>query len=966
MTSKRLVPRSRFRSLVTSLALAVAILACGSSPPPAQVPAARPAAVAVAVPATRPPAPADAVSPLDPAIKRGTLPNGLTYYVVKHAKPEQRAALWLAVNAGSVLEDEDQRGLAHFVEHMAFNGTKRFPKQQIVDFIEKSGMQFGADVNAYTSFDETVYQLLIPTDDPALVGKGLDVLRDWAGDITFDPVEVDKERGVVLEEWRLGRGAAARIFDKQFPIMFSGSRYGERLPIGKPEILKTAPRDALVRFYRDWYQPQNMAVIAVGDFDDHQLEAEITARFGDLKRTADAKTRAPVPVPRDHPTLVTVETDKELPRTSVAVYDKLEHRRESTKGDYRRFIVEGLYHAMVNARFAELTTDPESPLMYASSGTGGFARTSDTFERYAGAKQGRVEEALTTLVREIARVEKFGFLPSELARAARSQLASAESSAAEWEKTPSPELADEITRHYFEGEQMPGRILELAYDREMIPSVTLAELNHLARTWGGEAGRVIAISAPEHTTVPSPEAVRALVASASTAAVEPWRDDAGDRPLLATPPAPGKVVKTVHEDTTGATTWTLANGVRVIVKPTAFQNDEVVFSGFQRGGSSRIADKDFVQARFAADIVSASGVGEFDSTALTKVLAGKQAHAGVGISELSEAVYGGARPADLETALQLLHLRLTAPRRDEKAFARWRAQKIEEVRNRALSPERTFFEQMFAVHSSNHPRRAPVTLEMIGKVELDRALAVYKDRFSDLGDFTFVFVGNLDLAKLQPLAETYLGSLPSKGRKETWKDLGVKFPPGKVTRTFTLGSEPKSFVYLAMNAPDTWTRDGARDAEILSMVLEIKLREVLREDMGGVYGVQIWSSLGREPRPERDLGVFFGCAPENVDKLRAAVFAEVAKVAKAGIDDVYLDKVRETLRRTRETDSKTNWWWMSQLRDVAYFGDDPGAQLDIAATLARVTKPNVQAAARRFFDPSRYVLGVMRPVAAAR
>lgn len=952
-------------TLVRALISCAVAAGCGGAPAPEPAKASAPPVVT----ASRPPArsvPIDPVSPLDPKIKRGKLPNGLTYFIVKHHKPEQRAALWLAVNAGAVQEDDDQRGLAHFVEHMAFNGTKRFPKQAIIDYIEKAGIRFGADLNAYTSFDQTVYQLVVPTDDQTVMLKGLDILRDWAADVTFDPVEVDKERGVVLEEWRLGRGADARIFDKQFPIIFSGSKYGQRLPIGQPEILKTAPRDTLVRFYRDWYQPQNMAVIAVGDFDDKQIEAEITSRFSSLARTPNAKERTPVPVPHDHPTLVTIETDKEMPSSRVSVYDKMEHRRETTKGDYRKYLVENLYHAMLNARFAELAQDPDSPFVYAGSSTGGFARTSDTFERYASAKEGRIEECVTALFREIARVEKFGFLPSELARAVADQLTSAESSAAEWEKTDASSLADEITRLYFEGEQMPGRALELAFNRELLPTITLAELNHLAATWGGERGRVIAISAPAKAAVPTVDKVRALAAAGAAFPVEAWKDDAGDRPLMAAKPSPGKVTKTSYDQTTDITTWTLANGIKVLVKPTTHQNDEVMFTGFARGGSSLVSDKDFVHARFASGIVSSSGVGDFDATALRKVLAGKDARAFVAISELAEWINGGARPADLETALQLAHLRVTAPRKDPKAFARWKAQALEAVRNRALDPERTFFEQMGSVTSSNHPRYAPETPEMIERVDHDKALALYKDRFADLGDFTFVFVGNLDLVSLQPLVETYLGSLPSAGRKEMWKDVGVKFPAGKVTKTFSLGSEPKSFFDLSMNAPETWTLDAARDAQILSMVLRIRLREVLREDMGGVYGVQIWANLSREPKQRRDLGVFFGCAPENVAKLQKAVFDEVAKIAREGVSEDYLAKVRETLKRTRETDSKTNRWWQSQIRQAAYYGDDLGAALDIGATVARVSSANVKASAKRFFDPTRYVLGVMKPAAGAK
>jgi zinc protease len=909
------------------------------------------------------PAPVDPLSiptPLDPKIKVGKLSNGLTYYVMKHAKPEQRAALWLAVNAGSVQEDNDQRGLAHFVEHMAFNGTKRFPKQAIVDYIEKVGMQFGPDVNAYTTFDHTVYQLLVPTDNRDVMLKGLDILRDWAGDVSFDPVEVDKERGVVLEEWRLGRGAFSRVNDKQWPVIFQGSRYAERLPIGQPEILKTAKRDTLVRYYKDWYRPDMMAVMAVGDFDPVAMEKEIQARFGDLAKPANPRPRDLVKVPRDHDTAVTIVTDPELPFSGITIYDKLDRRPESTKGDYRRFIVENLYHTMLNARFEELALDPAAPFLSAGSGTTSFALGGDLFLRNAQAKENKVLESLAVLLREIERVEKHGFLATELARARRQLLVSAENAAAEWDKTQAPDIADEMTRHFFEGEQMPGRPLELAFNREFLPQITLAELNTLAKTWGGDKGRVIAVSAPAKAKLPTEADIRALLRSAATEKVEAWKDS-GDRPLLAKPPAPGKVAATKTNDKLGTTEWKLENGVRVVVKPTTFQNDEIKFEGWSLGGTSLVPDKDYVHARFADSIVGASGVADLDPITLRKVLAGKVAQVSVGLGDLTQYVDGQTRPADLETAMQLLHLRLTAPRKDERAFNAWKQNQLEWVRNRRLMPEVVFFEAMTQIQTSDHPRRRPPTPEMIGQVDHDKALQIYKDRFADASGMTFVFVGNIDPAKLLPLAETYLGSLPNKGRKERWRDIGVKYPTTKITKEIVAGTEPKSFVSISMSRPDRWSRDAERDARILTMVLGIRLREILREDMGGVYGVSSYAYITREPTQRSGFGIFFGCNPDNTDKLRTAAFDEVVKISKEGIGDTYLDKVREQLRREHETAVKENHWWVSELRSAYYFNEDLGASTDIDAVIKRVTKDNVRDAAKRFFDPRTYILGVMRP-----
>jgi zinc protease len=536
-----------------------------------------------------------------------------------------------------------------------------------------------------------------------------------------------------------------------------------------------------------------------------------------------------------------------------------------------------------------------------------------------------------------------------------------ENSAAEWDKTPGDQIADEMTRNFFEGEQMPGRPYELELFRQLLPTITLDELNHLAKTWGGDKGRVIAISGPATTKLPSEADVRSLIKAAGAERVTAWQDTAGDRALMAKPPTPGKVVSTTTDAAAGTMVWTLSNGVRVVVKPTTFQNDEISISGWQLGGSSLIADRDFVHARFAGEIVGQSGVGDFDPVALRKVLAGKVAYVGVSVAEMTQDVWGSTRPTDLETALQLLHLRITAPRADAKAFSAWKQDQLEWVKNRKLMPEIQFYDEMTAVSTSNHLRRRPTTLAMIEQVNPDKALALFKQRFADANGFTFIFVGNIDPAKLQPLVETYLASLPAKGRKEKWKDINVKFPTKTITKTITAGTEPKSFVSLTMNNPDKWTLDSERDAKILSMILRIRLREVLREDMGGVYGVQAYAWTSREPKHRRGFRVSFGCKPENVEALQKAVFDEVGKIAKDGIGSDYLDKVREQLRRTHETDLKENGWWMGQLREAYYFGEKFEVISNVDATIKRVTSEHVKAAAKKFFDAKHYVLGVMRP-----
>ncbi|HTJ43279.1 MAG TPA: insulinase family protein [Kofleriaceae bacterium] len=948
------------------LLAAVTALGCGSHTPAPTPPPTTGGPVATPIPpAPIPPRdPLDKQIPTDARVKVGRLPNGLTYYILPHKKPLARANLWLAVNAGSILEDDDQRGLAHLVEHMAFNGTKNFPKQAVVDFMEKSGMRFGPDVNAYTSFDQTVYQLTVPTDDGKSVDTGLDILRDWAGNIAFEPEEVEKERGVVLEEWRLGRGAFMRLFDKEAPVLFHDSRYKDRLTIGLPEVIKGAPRDRVVQFYKDWYRPELMAVIVVGDVaDEDAIVAGITKRFGDLADPAKPKPRIAYPIPHDHDLLVSVATDPEMPFTQVQIYDKMDHRAELTLRDYRRVLVEQLFHDMLNQRFEEIARRPDAPFTGAFSGSDDLGRTADAYVRAATARAGHAEEALAGIYQEVVRVERHGFGADEFDRAKKNLLRRYETTARERDKTNGRQYADEITRLYFTAEFMPGAEGELAMAQQFLPDITLDEINALAKQ-GGQRGRVVVVTGPAKDPLPDAAKVKDVIAQIEKSDVGPWTETAAPASLMAAAPKGGTITKTREIPEIGVTEWTLSNGAKVVVKPTDFQNDDVELSGFSPGGTSLVKDKDFDTARFADDVINDGGVGDYDRIALGKALTGKAVHASAWIGELEEGVSAGASPDDLETMFQLVYLRFTAPRKDADAFAAWKTRELDYAQNRRLQPERAFFEDMDSFKSQKHPRRAPVTPEVVNKVDLDKALAIYKDRFADAGDFTFVIVGNVDLEKLRPMVETYLASLPATKRKETWKDVGVHFPKGAKELDVTGGTEPKSFVYYARHATQKWTKDTDRDLKILQMLLSIRLREVLREDMSGVYGVQVWANVTRRPRQEREFGVFFGCDPANVEKLRDAVVNVVKTVQKDGLGDDYLEKVRAEITRGHETELRENRYWLYKLADAWRFGDDPKDIPSVDPILARVTSDNVKAAAKKYLDAKDSVLAVLRPVKA--
>ena len=942
------------------LILVAALVACGPASQPAAPVKPTPGALAKFAP------PADADSqplPLWPEVHKGVLSNGMTYYVLKHGKPEKRAFFWLAVNAGSVLEDEDQRGLAHFDEHMAFNGTKRFPKQEIISYLQSIGMRFGADLNAYTNWDETVYQIEVPTDKPEFLSKGLDILRDFAGDATYDPKEVESERGVVLEEWRLGRGAGKRLFDKQSKVLFAGSRYADRITIGDPEIIKHAPRDTVYRFYKDWYRPDLMAVICVGDFDAATIEKQIEQKFGDLRGPAKERTRIRGGVPPATGTRVSIETDKETPVTTVAIDNLVSHRPVASKRDYRRSIAEQLYQLVLDERLASIARHSDAPFMRAGGVISTIVRDIDAFNRVAIAKTGHVEDALRALLTEVVRIERHGISAGELERA-RANIARAYQEAAETEDTTDgSDFTDEITRNFFRGELMVGRTAERELALSVLPKITVDELNATVKAFDGADSRAIIIAGPEGQPLPSKEAVMKIVAEVAKADIGPWEDKAAQQALMAKPPTPGKITKETQVAAIGVTEWTLSNGARVIVKPTDFEKDNVQLAGESPGGDAMASDKDYPNARFADEVVEIGGVGELDAETLQKVLTGKQVQVSTRVAETVEQIEASGSAHDLETMLQLVYLRVTAPRKDPQQFAVWKQNFTEQLTNFMRSPQFKFSREVATALYKNQLRRKPLDPADIAKVDLDKAFAFYQDRFGDVSDFTFVIVGAVDLAKLKPLVETYLASLPGKARHEKEKDLKIRKVGGVVKTEFKLGTEPKAAVQLDFHGDEAWTRDKDRDMFILGQVLGLNLHDVLREEKGGVYGVRAGGSLARSPHQERSFTIQFGCAPDRVAELITATFDEIAKLEKDGVPQDHLDKVKEMFTRARETELRQNGFWVGWLVTSYRFGDDPTLVLDPSKMLARITSDNIKAAAKRYLDLKQYFQAVMLPAA---
>jgi len=947
----------RFARFALPLVLAAGLLgAIYAAPSPAS--SQNPAAVA---PAQQ--YPLDQKLAVDPKITVGTLSNGLRYWIRENREPKNRAELRLVVNAGSVLEDEDQRGLAHMVEHLAFNGSKHFPRQKLVEFMESIGMRFGPDLNAFTSFDDTSYMLRVPTDSPAIMETAFQILEDWAHEVTFEDKAIDKERGIIVEEWRLGQGADARMRDKQIPILLRGSRYAERLPDGKKEVIETFAHDTLRRFYRTWYRPDLMAVIAVGDFDRARIEGLVRKYFDAVPRTAGAPPRPSYPVPDHGGTLFAIAADKEATESVVAVYHKMPLRDQGTVGSYRQMLVERLFNGMLNQRFSEITQKPGAPFLGAVSSQGRFVGSKEVYVLSALVEEGGIAKGLRALYTEGERVARYGFTATEFERLKAEMMRAFERAFTERETENSGDYADEFTRSFLEGEPTPGIKVEYDLHLQFMPGITLEETNRLAKEWMTDRNRVILVNAPEKAGVPVPDEkeLLAVLEDVARAEIAPYEDATSSAPLLPETPEPGEIVSTRTIEEAGITEWTLSNGVRVVLKPTSFKEDEILVRATSAGGVSLANDESLVPANTADQVVSAGGLGAFSAVDLQKKLAGKAVFVRPTIDELDEGLSGNASPKDAETLFQLIYLTFTAPRADPAVFDVIKAQLKTYLENRAQSPETVFSDTLRTTMQRDQPRFRPMTVAEIPEMDLGKSLAFYKDRFAEAGDFTFVFVGNLDLETIKPLVCRYLASLPTQGRKETWKDWRVPPPDGVVKRTVEKGVEPKSLTAIVFSGPfrnDAGNRIAIRAA---GQVLETRLRKLLRERLSGTYDVSVQPSYSKIPREEYRVTIDLGADPARMDEMSKAIFREIKALKKKGPTDKEVEEIRLAESRDYETSSRQNGWWLNQIAERYRIGEDPAAILRFPESLELLTTGSVKAAARTYFNTKRYVQVTLYP-----
>ena len=904
--------------------------------------------------------------PFDAAVRTGTLPNGLTFYIRRNTRPAERVFLQLAVKAGSIDEQDDQQGLAHFLEHMAFNGSAHFPPGELISYFESFGSRLGPHVNAYTSFEETVYMLTLPTDRPDVVQRGLTAFADFAGGLTLDPGQIDKERGVVIEEWRGSLGAASRIRDLQVPVLYHDSHYAERLPIGKPEVLRTAPPDRLRAFYDTWYRPDRMAVVIVGDIDPAAMADAVRTTFGDLEARSPASGPRDDTVPAHTETLVSVVADPEASRSSVSIVQKRPRAAERTVADYRRALVQRVLERALNERFDELRRRPDARILGAGAGGGRMAPEVESFALTAGVEDGRLEDGVTTLVIEANRAERHGFVPTELEHAKGWMRAFYERAYRERDKSESPSFAREYVSHFLNGEPSPGIEYEYELAQKLLPGITAADVSALARGLLNDGSRVVLAVSPDKDgiRIPSADELRDALIAAEKVAVTPWVDTTTTRDLMERIPEPAAIESRRELADIGVTVVRFANGLEAWLKPTDFKNDEIVFTLQARGGASLAPPEDYLDATLSAAYVSLSGAGGLKALDLQRQLAGKLVSAVPFVSLSTHGIFGSSTPAELETALQLLHQRVVAPGDDAEAFVLLKRQLDAAVVNRQLSPSQLFSERVAEVNTSNHYTAQPLTSERVATLDRQNMNGFYRQRFANAADFTLFMVGAFTPDEAIPLLARYAGTLPSSGRAPSgYRDVEVRFPSSVERAQVTAGREPRGQVVMSFFAEPSSEPAEQEAVAAAGIVLETVLRDILREDLGQTYGVSVGLRQQLPQRGGGHMAVRFGADPENVASMTARVLTEVGRMRQDGPTLELTDRAKESARRAYETSLRQNGYWLAQLQVAHLLGRDPSEILRRPQFIDAVTPEVVKGVFEQYFPSDRYTVVTLVPAA---
>ena len=906
--------------------------------------------------------------PIDPAVRHGVLENGLTYYIRHNKLPENRADFYIAQKVGSMLEEDSQAGLAHFLEHMAFNGTTNFPKKEMLNFLENNGVKFGVNVNAYTSFDETVYYLSdVPVMREGMLDSSLLILHDWANEIALEGEEIESERGVIREEWRTRGGAQSRLWEKMLPVMFKDSKYANRLPIGSIDVINNFDHQEIRDYYEKWYRPDLQGIIIVGDIDADKVEEKVKTLFSKIELDPNAAERIYFPVPDNEETIVSIATDKEATNTSLMVFYKHEPIPDEIKLSQAGFVlnyIKSVASTMINDRFQEITQKPNSPFLGAYAYDGNFfvAKTKDAWTVAGASADDKVKDALASMIRETERMKRFGFTESEYERARENLLKTYENAYNNKDKQLNSSYSKEYVSSFTNNEPFPGIDYEYNMIKMVAPNIPVEAINQTVAQLIQDENMVISISGPEKESLeyPSVDEILNLVESTKAEELEAYAEEVSDEPLISTPPAQGKIVNSETNDELGATVWTLSNGMKVVLKETDFKDDQIMMTASSVGGTSQYAVQDPTNSKIMSSVMTLGGVGNFSNVNLRKVLAGKTATASPTVSMTTQGFSGSSSIKDFETMLQLVYLYFEAPRQDKDAFDSFIERMESQLKNAEAEPMVAFSDAAIKAIYGDNPIVSRFKLEDLKKVDYDKIMTLYKQLFFNPGSFVFTFVGNIDQEAIKPAVLTYLASLPGEATQGEFVHVPMDLKTGKSRNVFEKEMEnPKASVFNVFSGEMERTLKNTITMSVFNQILDIVYTEKVREDEGGTYGVSSNGSISRYPENQTILQIVYDTDPAKMEHLNTIIHKELKDLAVNGPREADFKKVKEFMNKKYSENVKQNGYWLGTLNTYYFYGENNYS--DYLSTLNSITMDDVKEFVKELLAQENEVVVGMMP-----
>lgn len=901
--------------------------------------------------------------PMDPKIKKGQLPNGFTYYIRKNTEPQNRVTIYLVNKVGSILETDEEQGLAHFLEHMNFNGTRHFPKNELVSYLQKSGIKFGGDLNAFTSFDQTVYQLPLPTDDAELLKNGFQIMRDWAHDALLEADEIDNERGIILEEKRLRSNAQQRMQQAYFPVLLNNSTYARRIPIGTDEVLKGFKHTTLRNFYSKWYRPDLQALIVVGDIDVNAVEKTIQNLFSDLKAPDNAPARKEYTINLLNTNQYFLGTDKEINMPSIQVFSKFIQTPTKTREDYKHMIERELLNSILNERFSDVSKQKNTGYVFARSGVNTLLANLSAFATTVAARAENLEKAFKTVWTEVERIKRFGITQSELDRARQVYLSKLEASYNEKDKTPSASFVNEYVRNFTDGEAIPGLEYENTMCRELATTISVSSMQAVIEGYIKDTNRDLIVIGPDKDKdlLPSREQLGQWMNDVNNSSITGLKDEISNQPLMTEIPTKGKIVNSRQNKQLGTTTLILSNGSKVVLKPSSFKNDEIRINASAQGGTSLYDDADFESAAHAAECVVAGGAGSFSQSQLQKMLSAKRIAVLPFMSERFQGLNGISTPKNLEATFQLIHLYFTQPRKDFQIYNTELERSKLSLSNRGNDPATVFADSVNALLNNYNIRRAAPSVAKIEKIKPERAYEIYRERFANAANFCFTIVGNFSADSIRPLLETYIASLPGTSGKDRAKDQDIAIPSGRITKNIYKGIDQKSTVKMVYSGKFDYSEKEKLNIDALADLLTIKLLQRLREKESGVYGISATAQVSKYPQPRYSITIGFGCAPSNAEKLIHSAKEVVDSVKQTLPQQADVEKVVNEDLRALELKMKTNGYWMMQLVSKNQMNENPETILQESDNIRAISAKTINKMAKKYLTGENLIQFVLFP-----